>query len=255
MNGRTVHPTHDGFSGFIFKIQANMDAKHRDRLAFVRICSGKFKRDMSVIHTRTGKKVRLASSHKLFGRERETVDEAFAGDVVQYRLQTEYGAESRLEHGPWKVVRWIADGVADETMLPSGARLASDVAEQAVSLFTADWSCNVFIVRNPGIKLQTLPPRQPERAAGPDPLREVRGTGAATLMLPKVPIEVLDKLRGSGQGPPWKGTLRLHRGRTVYGVEINEAGEITNVGGRVIYSTSDTSFGPAAIEDVELYAV
>ena len=56
--------------------QANLDAKHRDRLAFLRVCSGRFERDMSVIHTRTGKKVRLSSSHKLFGRERETVDEA-----------------------------------------------------------------------------------------------------------------------------------------------------------------------------------
>ena len=54
-----------------------MDPKHRDRLAFVRICSGKFERDMSVIHSRTGEKVRLSSSHKLFAQERETVDEAY----------------------------------------------------------------------------------------------------------------------------------------------------------------------------------
>ncbi len=79
---RVIDPVSDGFSGFIFKIQANMDPRHRDRLAFVRICSGKFERDMSVIHTRTGKKLRLSSSHKLFGRERETVDEAYPGDVV-----------------------------------------------------------------------------------------------------------------------------------------------------------------------------
>src|SRR5204862_6184019 len=81
-NGRLIAPVQDGFSCFIFKIQANMDPRHRDRLAFVRICSGKFERDMSVIHTRTGRKLRLSSSHKLFGRERETVDEAFPGDVV-----------------------------------------------------------------------------------------------------------------------------------------------------------------------------
>jgi len=55
------------FSGFIFKIQANMDAKHRDRIAFCRVCSGKFDRDMVVTHQRTGKSVRLSSSHKLFG--------------------------------------------------------------------------------------------------------------------------------------------------------------------------------------------
>src|SRR5439155_20075264 len=60
--GRMIVPDEGGFSGFIFKIQANMDPKHRDRLAFVRVCSGKFQRDMNVIHTRTGKKVRLSSS-------------------------------------------------------------------------------------------------------------------------------------------------------------------------------------------------
>src|SRR5256714_4257566 len=190
---RTVSPDDSGFSGFIFKIQANMDPRHRDRLAFVRVCSGKFERDMNVIHTRTGRKLRLSSSHKLFGRDRETMDEAYPGDVVglvghadfrigdtlaedpppvyhqiprftpecfawvqspstaqfkrfregleqllqegvvqsfqlkdssqrgsllgavgplqfevvQSRLQSEYGAESRLEHSPWKVIRWL----------------------------------------------------------------------------------------------------------------------------------------------------
>ena len=77
-----IAPEHPAFSGFIFKIQANMDPKHRDRIAFVRVCSGKFERDMTVIHPRAGKKVRLSSSHKLFGNERETVDEAFPGDII-----------------------------------------------------------------------------------------------------------------------------------------------------------------------------
>jgi peptide chain release factor 3 len=73
---------HDKFSGFIFKIQANMDPKHRDRIAFVRVCSGHFARDMTVTHQQSGKRVRLSSSHKLFGQERETVDEAWPGDVI-----------------------------------------------------------------------------------------------------------------------------------------------------------------------------
>src|SRR5438874_7393311 len=80
--GRVITPNEPQFSGFIFKIQANMDPKHRDRLAFVRVCSGKFERDMNVVHTRTGRKLRLSSSHKLFGRDRETMDEAYPGDVV-----------------------------------------------------------------------------------------------------------------------------------------------------------------------------
>ena len=170
-----------------------MDPKHRDRIAFVRVCSGKFERDMTVHHSRSAKKVRLSSSHKLFGNERETVDEAYPGDViglvghdsfgigdtlttdpgitykeiprftpeafsylhnpntakfkqfrqgldqllqegviqalylrnssvktpllaavgplqfevVQFRLESEYGAASRLEAAPWTVVRWL----------------------------------------------------------------------------------------------------------------------------------------------------
>jgi peptide chain release factor 3 len=245
-NGREIHPHDSAFSGFIFKIQANMDPKHRDRLAFVRICSGRFERDMTVHHTRTGKKVRLSSSHKLFGRERETVDEAYPGDVVglvghtdfrigdtlaedarlvyreiprftpecfawlhspstaqfkrfregleqllqegvvqsfllkdsaqrvpllgavgplqfevvQYRMQTEYGAESRLEHAPWKVIRWATPnngGEIDTTTLPTGARLAYDSAGQAVILFQEQWSCDFFAERNPRIRLSALP--------------------------------------------------------------------------------------------------
>ncbi len=79
---REVAVTNEKFSGFIFKIQANMDPKHRDRIAFLRVCSGKFERDMVVTHQRTGRQVRLSSSHKLFGQERETVDEAWPGDVI-----------------------------------------------------------------------------------------------------------------------------------------------------------------------------
>jgi len=247
VDDRIIDPLNDGFSGFIFKIQANMDPKHRDRLAFVRICSGRFERDMTVIHTRTGKKVRLSSSHKLFGRDRETVDEAYPGDVVglvghsdfrigdtlavdptltyqeiprftpecfawlqspstaqfkrfregldqllqegvvqsflikdsaqrvpllgavgplqfevvQYRMQTEYGAESRLEHAPWKILRWAStdNGVPlEQALLPTGARLAADVKGNPVILFTEQWSCDFFAERNPKIRLSALPP-------------------------------------------------------------------------------------------------
>jgi len=77
-----VEPDRSDFSGFIFKIQANMDPRHRDRIAFLRVCSGKFERDMWVTHAKTGKKHRLSSSHKLFAQERQTVDEAWAGDII-----------------------------------------------------------------------------------------------------------------------------------------------------------------------------
>jgi peptide chain release factor 3 len=91
-----VPVTHPRFSGFVFKIQANMDPKHRDRIAFVRVCSGKFERDMMVTHPRTGKTMRLSSSHKLFGQERETVDEAWPGDVIGLVGHSEFGIGDTL---------------------------------------------------------------------------------------------------------------------------------------------------------------
>jgi peptide chain release factor 3 len=77
-----VDPTSEQFSGFVFKIQANMDPRHRDRVAFVRVCSGKFERDMSVRNVRTGKEVRLSRAMRLFASERESLEAAYAGDVV-----------------------------------------------------------------------------------------------------------------------------------------------------------------------------
>jgi len=80
--GEMVEPTTDNFSGFVFKIQANMNPRHRDRAVFIRIVSGIFERDMQVIDQRSGKKVRLANAQKLFGKDRETLDTAYAGDIL-----------------------------------------------------------------------------------------------------------------------------------------------------------------------------
>jgi peptide chain release factor 3 len=82
VEGGPVTPTDERFTGFVFKIQANMDPRHRDRIAFVRVCSGHFERDMSVRNFRTGKDVRLSRAMKLFADERESLDVAYAGDVV-----------------------------------------------------------------------------------------------------------------------------------------------------------------------------
>ena len=77
-----VPPTQDEFSGFVFKIQANMDKAHRDRIAFVRICSGRMTRGMKVHHVRTDRDVRLANPTQCMARERTLVEEGYAGDVV-----------------------------------------------------------------------------------------------------------------------------------------------------------------------------
>jgi peptide chain release factor 3 len=247
MAGIEISPENPDFSGFIFKIQANMDPKHRDRIAFVRICSGKFERDMTVHHSRSAKKVRLSSSHKLFGNERETVDEAYPGDViglvghdsfgigdtlttdpkivykeiprftpeafsylhnpntakfkqfrqgleqlmqegvvqalylrnsstmtpllaavgplqfevVQFRLESEYGAASRLEPAPWTVVRWLPAGTKEDELdalsLPTGSRLAYDMAKNPVVLFNNEWAADYFPKTNARVSLSPLP--------------------------------------------------------------------------------------------------
>lgn len=77
-----ISPTDEEFSGFVFKLQANMDPRHRDRVAFIRVCSGRFEKDMTVSHARTGKTVRLSRPQKLFAQGRESIDSAYPGDVI-----------------------------------------------------------------------------------------------------------------------------------------------------------------------------
>jgi peptide chain release factor 3 len=255
---REIPVTYPKFSAFVFKIQANMDPKHRDRIAFVRICSGKFERDMMVTHSRTGKTMRLSSSHKLFGQERETVDEAWPGDViglvghsefhigdtltedktilydeiprfppevftfisnpnssdakkfragleqllqegvvqsinlragmttatllaavgalqfevVQFRLESEYGAASRLDPSPWTVMKWMAP--ADPTaklpdpsqfVVASGVAFGTDKLGQPIGLFPSEWTMRYFMDKNSGVKLHDLPLEQSIAAA------------------------------------------------------------------------------------------
>ncbi|EPR09191.1 peptide chain release factor 3 [Ruminiclostridium papyrosolvens] len=77
-----IDPESDKFSGFIFKIQANMNPTHRDRLAFIRICSGKFTKGMTVKHVNAGKDVRLSQPQQFMAQERTIVEEAYPGDII-----------------------------------------------------------------------------------------------------------------------------------------------------------------------------
>ena len=79
---RLVTPGEEKFSGIVFKIQANMDPAHRDRVAFVRVCSGRFERGMRVVNCRTGREVRTSSVVSFLSQRREIVDEAYAGDLI-----------------------------------------------------------------------------------------------------------------------------------------------------------------------------
>ncbi|MBL9001758.1 MAG: peptide chain release factor 3 [Phycisphaerae bacterium] len=243
---RMIQPDDPTFSGFVFKIQANMDPKHRDRIAFVRVVSGTFTREMTVIHAQSEKRIRLSNAQKLFGRDRETVEEGRAGDVVgivghdvlrigdtltedrtivfneiprfapevfaylhnpqpgnskkfrlgmeqllqegvvqvlnvgtgqvktpmlaavgplqfevvQYRMKSEYGAESRLEPARWSFARWWRKPNAEEGYLPdlpADAAHATDRDDQPVVLFADDWALRHFTQRNPTLELSPLP--------------------------------------------------------------------------------------------------
>ncbi|HXH75242.1 MAG TPA: peptide chain release factor 3 [Bacteriovoracaceae bacterium] len=78
----TIEPDDPEFTGFIFKIQANMDPKHRDRISFLRVCSGKFNRNDKIYHVRTGKDVKIATPLIFQARDREIVEEAYPGDII-----------------------------------------------------------------------------------------------------------------------------------------------------------------------------
>ncbi len=249
-----IQPDDPRFSGFVFKIQANMDPRHRDRIAFLRVVSGAFERDMFVVHAQSGRRVRLGNATKLFGNQRETVENAVAGDVVGlvgndlfgigdtltddrtivydeipeftpecfanltnpqpgnykrfnlgleqllkegvarkfesvggsqknallaavgplqfevlvYRLQNEYGAESRIETAPWTIARWWrvkgqaapTFAKADETEMPetpNGSKLVYDDRGRAMALFADQWPLRFFGERNPNVELSPIP--------------------------------------------------------------------------------------------------
>ncbi|MGF1495366.1 MAG: peptide chain release factor 3 [Elainellaceae cyanobacterium] len=241
-----IEPTHPEFTGFVFKLQANMDPRHRDRIAFIRVCSGKFEKDMVVNHARTGKNVRLSHPQKLFAQGRQSLDEAYPGDVlglnnpgtfaigdtiyvgqrleyegipcfspelfaylrnpnpskfkqfrkgvnelreegaiqimysvdeakrdpilaaigqlqfevVQFRLQNEYGVETRLEHLPYSVARWVDGGWE---ALEKAGRLFNTVTVKdswgrPVLLFRNEWNCQQVEGDHPELRLNHVAP-------------------------------------------------------------------------------------------------
>ena len=101
-----IPPTSETFSGIVFKIQANMDPQHRDTMAFLRICSGRFEKDMMVQHPRLRRKVRMSRPHRLFARDREAVEEAYPGDVIGisnygiFRIGDTICADDTFEYAP-----------------------------------------------------------------------------------------------------------------------------------------------------------
>ncbi len=94
-----VDATDERFSGFVFKIQANMDPRHRDRVAFVRVCSGRFTKDMTLFNSRHGKALRASRAYRFFGRDRETIEVAYAGDIIGLVNPGQFGIGDTLHAG------------------------------------------------------------------------------------------------------------------------------------------------------------
>jgi peptide chain release factor 3 len=98
-----IEPQRDSFSGFVFKIQANMDPQHRDRIAFLRVVSGKYTKGMAAFHSRLGKEVRLAKPSQFLAAERTAIEDAYPGDVIglfdpgQYRIGDTLASGTGLE--------------------------------------------------------------------------------------------------------------------------------------------------------------
>ncbi|MGX7328201.1 peptide chain release factor 3 [Enterococcus bulliens] len=103
VDGQEVSPYEEDFSGFVFKIQANMNPAHRDRIAFVRICSGTFERGMDVNLQRTGKKVKLSNVTQFMADARENIEEAVAGDIIGVYDTGTYQIGDTLTEGKLKV--------------------------------------------------------------------------------------------------------------------------------------------------------
>ncbi|GIL80976.1 hypothetical protein Vretimale_9288 [Volvox reticuliferus] len=99
-SGVAVAPTSPNFTGLVFKLQANMDPKHRDKVAFVRVVSGKFEKGMKVRVARTGRTVTLAAPQRMFANERQTVQEGFAGDVIGLTNPGAFAIGDTLVTGP-----------------------------------------------------------------------------------------------------------------------------------------------------------
>ena len=96
----TPRPVDAPFAALVFKVQANMDPRHRDRVAFVRICSGRFERGMRVDNARTGRSLALSFAHEVFGQDRAVLDEAFPGDVVGVVIGGDVRVGDTLSVGP-----------------------------------------------------------------------------------------------------------------------------------------------------------
>ncbi|MBS6007213.1 MAG: peptide chain release factor 3 [Clostridium baratii] len=189
-NVGAIDPFDENFSAFVFKIQANMNKAHRDRIAFMRICSGKFEAGKDYYHMQQGKKIKLSQPQQFMAQDREIVEEAYAGDIIgvfdpqvfkelhigmeeiivgvvgvlqfevlEYRLKNEYNVDIKMERLPYRFVRWIendGDIDVDKLNLTSDTKKVKDLKDRNLLIFQNTWGISWALDHNKGIVLSDV---------------------------------------------------------------------------------------------------
>jgi peptide chain release factor 3 len=151
----TINPEDPEFTGFIFKIQANMDPKHRDRISFLRVCSGKFNRNDKIYHVRSGKEIRIATPLIFQARDRDIVEEAHPGDIIGLYDTGKYAIGDTFSMGK-KMIRYTGiPSFAPELFMrvtPKDPMKAKHL-EKGLAQLSEEGATQLFIRRNSNEKM------------------------------------------------------------------------------------------------------
>ncbi len=150
-----IEPTDPEFTGFIFKIQANMDPKHRDRISFMRVCSGMFSRNDKIYHVRTGKEIRIATPLIFQARDRDIAEEAFAGDIIGLYDTGKYQIGDTFSMGK-KLIRYTGiPSFAPELFMRVTAKdpMKAKHLEKGLSQLSEEGATQLFIRRHTNEKM------------------------------------------------------------------------------------------------------
>ncbi len=151
----TIEPTDPEFTGFIFKIQANMDPKHRDRISFMRVCSGKFARNDKIYHVRSGKEIKIATPLIFQARDRDIAEEAHAGDIIGLYDTGKYQIGDTFSMGK-KLIRYTGiPSFAPELFMRVTAKdpMKAKHLEKGLSQLSEEGATQLFIRRNSNEKM------------------------------------------------------------------------------------------------------
>ena len=150
-----IEPSDNEFTGFIFKIQANMDPKHRDRISFLRVCSGKFNRNDKIYHVRSGKEIKIATPLIFQARDRDIVEEAYPGDIIGLYDTGKYAIGDTFTLGKKKIRYTGIPSFAPELFMRVTAKdpMKAKHLEKGLSQLSEEGATQLFIRRTTNEKL------------------------------------------------------------------------------------------------------